>query len=136
MYHTYFENGENRFGECRAFIRSMLASKAPQKIKGELLLCGGSAKAVLKYKNLLENKNNPVIGARQMRSVYRHCQDPASNGYEKMESILKERFRLVPAALAVFEELLDFYALPCARVSKSGVREGRLYAHLHKLDEI
>ena len=135
LYHRYFEGEKDGFNECRAHVHSLLEQGAPPKKDGDLLLCGGSAKALLKYKNTLENKKNSVIGARQMRRIYHHYINPTLPEHKTMKTILKDRFRLVPPALAVFEELLDFYKIPRARVCKSGVREGRLFAYLHKLDK-
>ncbi len=130
LYNQFFAEGKGGdMVACRAFIRSHLAA-APELPGKTILLSGGSAKAILCYKNTLEKKNNMTLTRKQMESVLWHFDHADPEEHAKIRSILKERFRLVPPAVAVFTEILAHYKMHEALVSRSGVREGRLKAFL------
>ena len=92
-----------------------------------ILLSGGSAKAVLKYKNILENKKNFNLGTKQMRRVKHHFENGNEGEKQKIEAVLKDRYRLILPAVAVFSQITRFYQKDQAFVCRSGVREGCLY---------
>jgi len=132
LYHAFFE-AEDRFDSCCRYIRKELDKMAPKIPVNTVLLSGGSAKAVLKYKNILENKRSFSLGRRQFKRIRRHYHMGNTELRFKIEQALKDRYRLIPPALAVFSEILRFYEKDVSFVCRSGVREGCLLAHLQNL---
>lgn len=131
LYHAFYEN-EGNHEACRAFIREHLEKNAPSLGGNSLLLSGGSAKAVLRYKNYLEKKKNFTLPVSGIRHVLTHFESGDPKEKKKVEEVLKDRFRLIPPACAIFEEILSFYRKESAHVCRSGVREGCLYHHLQE----
>ncbi|MBQ3865860.1 MAG: hypothetical protein II776_03080 [Clostridia bacterium] len=129
LFEKYFASGQNRMVECRGEIREKLAD-APRLEGNTILFSGGSAKALLRYKNLLENKNNSHITRRQMEKVLWHFDHGRPEEKARAEEILQDRYKLVPPAVAVFTEILAHYKKEQVTVCRSGVREGRLQAYL------
>ncbi|MBP5289681.1 MAG: hypothetical protein J6Z79_07425 [Clostridia bacterium] len=129
LYNEFFSDGKNGMPACRDKIRELLRD-APALPGNAILISGGSAKALLSYKNLLETKNNMRLSRRQMERVLWHFEHGSDEDHERIKGILRERFRLVPPAVAVFTEILAFYGKTEAFVCRSGVREGRLKAFL------
>ncbi len=132
LYHTFFENGKNDMVGCRALIREHLKTMAPKSCGNTILLSGGSAKALLRYKNILENKKNFTLDKKHFQKIEEHFSFGNEKERKKIEEILKDRFRLVPPALAVFSEIMDFYGKEHVLVCRSGVREGCLWHYLNK----
>ena len=129
LYERYFDHGKNDIVACREEIRSLL-SGAPQLPGSSILLSGGSAKALLCYKNMLEHRSNVSLSRRQMEKVLWHFDHGTPADHAKVKGILQDRYRLVPPAAAVFTEILAYYGKEQTIVSRSGVREGRLKAYL------
>ncbi len=131
LYQRFFEHGFH-FDACCQFVRKHLKEGAPALHGNSILLSGGSAKAVLKYKNMLENKKCFTVGTNQFKRIKRHFEhgDPAQK--EKIEAVLKDRFRLIPPALAVFSQIAAHYGKEQVFVCRNGVREGCLYEYLEK----
>ncbi|MBR4288368.1 MAG: hypothetical protein IKT50_02910 [Clostridia bacterium] len=132
LYQMFFSNGKSDYGGCCAFIREQLQKLAPKMAGNSVLISGGSAKAVLKYKNFLENKKNFTLGTKQMRRVKNHFENGKTEEKLKIESVLKDRFRLIPPAVAVFSQIAHFYEKDQVFVCRSGVREGCLFYTLQK----
>ncbi|MBR5294965.1 MAG: hypothetical protein IKU24_00065 [Clostridia bacterium] len=132
LYQNFFENGKNDMEGCRAFIREHLKKSSPRSSGNSLLLSGGSAKAILRYKNILENKKNFTLQKSHFLKIEEHFNSDLVKEKEKIEEVLKDRFRLVPPALAVFSEIADHYKQEQVLVCRSGVREGCLYHYLNK----
>lgn len=132
LYQTFFSNGKSDYDGCCAFIREQLQKLAPKMAGNSVLISGGSAKAVLKYKNFLENKKNFTLGTKQMRRVKNHFENGKTEEKLKIESVLKDRFRLIPPAVAVFSQIARFYEKDQVFVCRSGVREGCLFYTLQK----
>ena len=130
LYHLFFENGTNRYEDCCAYVRKHLKTSAPASLGKLLLLSGGSAKAMLKYKNIMEDKKSITVGIRQMKRILRHYNNPGSEKRDKIEQVLRDRFRLIPPALSVFHEITLHYQRDQAVISRSGVREGCLFSLL------
>lgn len=135
LYQRFFENGFY-FDSCCQFVRNHLKKSAPALCGNSILLSGGSAKAVLKYKNILENKKSFTVGTNQFKKIRRHYLngDPAQK--EKIESILKDRFRLIPPAVAVFSQITAHYGRDQVFICRNGVREGCLFEYLEKTKKI
>lgn len=131
LYHRFFDGQYDYEGCCR-LIREHLEQSAPRLNGNSIILSGGSAKAVLRYKNVLEDKKCFTVGTRQFRRIEHHWRRGDAAVREKMEAILKDRFRLIPPAVAVFSQIADFYGKDQLFISKSGVREGCLLNHLQK----
>ncbi len=132
LYEMFFENGKNDMEGCRAFIKRHLRKAAPLCFGQSLLLSGGSAKAVLRYKNVLEGKKNFTLQKNHFEKVEDHFFGENEKEKKKLEEILKDRFRLIPPAIAVFSEIANYYRKDQVLVCKSGVREGCLWHHLNK----
>ncbi len=132
LYHRFFEEGKNDFDGCCRFVREHLKKSAPKCPGNSILLSGGSAKAVLKYKNILENKKNVSLGNMQMKRVKKHFDRGEPKQKEKIAAILKDRFRLIPPAIAVFSQITAHYRKDQVFVCRYGVREGALYQTLQK----
>ena len=132
LYHAYFEEETHKTEECEKFIQNYLAEMAPKLPGNTILLSGGSAKALLRYKNILENKKNCTLTGDHFDLVKNHFYNGDPTEKNKIESILKDRFRLVPPAAAVFSQIMKFYGKDRVLVCRSGVREGCLYHHLEK----
>lgn len=134
LYHRFFDQSYD-YNACCRFIRRYLEAEAPPLSGNSILLSGGSAKALLKYKNMLEDKKSFTLGIRQFRRIRWHFRNGDEAVREKISLVLKDRYRLVPPALAVFSQIADFYQMPQVMVCRSGVREGCLIHHLQKKDE-
>ncbi len=132
LYEMFFENGKNDMEGCRAFVKKHLKRAAPRCFGQSLLLSGGSAKAVLRYKNILDNKKNFTLQKDHFEKVEKHFFEGNEKQKQKIEEILKDRFRLIPPAVAVFSEIAKFYRKEQVLICKSGVREGCLWYHLNK----
>ncbi len=132
LYQKYFCNGSFDFEGCNDFIKEQLKIYAPKMMGNSILLSGGSAKAVLKYKNYLENKKSFTLGTKQMRRVKNHFENGPKEERAKIESVLKDRFRLIPPAVSVFSQITRFYEKDQVFVCRSGVREGCLFYMLQK----
>lgn len=132
LYMKFFDGGRFEYDACCAFVREHLKNSAPKLPGKSILLSGGSAKAILKYKSILENKKTHSIGAAQFRRILRHYRYGDEKSHSKLKIILKDRFCLVPAALAVFTQIAAFYGRDQVLVCRHGVREGCLYHHLQK----
>ncbi len=134
LYQMFFCCGKSDYEACCAFVREHLQKSAPKTEGNSVLLSGGSAKAVLKYKNFLENKKSFTLGTKQMRRVKNHFENGKEDEKAKIESVLKDRFRLILPAVAVFSQIARFYGKDQVFVCRSGVREGCLFYTLHKKD--
>jgi hypothetical protein len=132
LYEMFFENGKFDMEGCRAYIKKHLKKYAPRCFGQSLLLSGGSAKAILRYKNILDNKKNFTLQKDHFTKVENHFLEGDEREKKKIEEVLKDRFRLVPPAIAVFSEIASFYRKEQVLVCKSGVREGCLWYHLNK----
>ncbi len=132
LYHAFFEEEPHKTRECEAFIRKYLEEMAPELPGNTILLSGGSAKALLRYKNILENKKNCTLTDEHFTLVSNHFYDGDAGEKKKIEEILRDRFRLVPPAAAVFSQIMKFYGKDRVLVCRSGVREGCLYHYLEK----
>ena len=132
LYHAYFESEPHKTEECERFIRNYLAEMAPVLPGNTILLSGGSAKAVLRYKNILENKKNCTLTEEHFSLVTQHFYNGDPDEKSKIESVLKDRFRLIPPAAAVFSQIMKYYGKDRVLVCRSGVREGCLYHYLEK----
>ncbi len=132
LYHAFFEDEPHKTRECEAFIRKYLEEMAPELPGNTILLSGGSAKALLRYKNILENKKNCTLTDEHFTLVSNHFYDGDAGEKKKIEEILRDRFRLVPPAAAVFSQIMKFYGKDRVLVCRSGVREGCLYHYLEK----
>lgn len=132
LFHAFFENGKNDLEGCRAFIREALEKSAPSAPGTGILLSGGSAKATLRYKNMMEHKRNFTIPEKSFDSILWHYENGDPKERKKIEGILKDRFRLIPPAVAVFSEITRFYNRDQVFVCRSGVREGCLAHFLQK----
>ena len=51
---------------------------------------------------------------------------------QKIEDVLRDRFRLIPPAVAVFTQIMKHYKKDRVLVCRSGVREGCLFHYLEK----
>jgi len=134
LYRTFFSEGKTEFDACCAYVNECLQKFAPKMTGNSILLSGGSAKAVLKYKNFLENKKSFTLGTKQMRRVKNHFETGNGEERAKIESVLKDRFRLIPPAVAVFYQIARFYGKDQVFVCRSGVREGCLFYTLQTKD--
>ena len=132
LYQSYFTKGKADYEGCRRAIRGMLKAEAPVIYGKHITLSGGSAKAVLKYKNALAEKRGSALTREQMDHVLRHYISGDEKKREEIALLLKDRFQLIPPALCVFQELFDLYGAEEAKVSKNGVREGCLAYYLQK----
>ncbi len=132
LYHAFFENGKNDMKACEEFILKHLKEMAPPAFGNSILLSGGSAKAVLRYKNMVENKKSFTIGTAQFQKIINHFENGEKKERDRIEAILKDRFRLIPPAVAVFSQIAKFYGKEQVFVCRSGVREGCLFHHLQK----
>lgn len=132
LYQKFFAEGRSDFDGCSAFVREHLKELAPKMTGNSILLSGGSAKAVLKYKNFLQNKKSFTLGVKQMRKVKSHFDSGAREEKQKIEAVLKDRFRLIPPAVAVFSQIARFYGKDQVFVCRSGVREGCLFHFLQE----
>lgn len=129
LYEKYFKDGQNRILACREEIRDLLRG-APDFAGSAVLFSGGSAKALLRYKNMLEKRKNTSLSRREMEKVLWHFDHASPEDKAGIEEVLRDRYRLVPPAVAVFTEILRHYRKERAAVCRSGVREGRLKAYL------
>ena len=132
LYHAYFEKEPHKTEECEKFIRKHLEEMAPDLPGENILLSGGSAKALLRYKNILENKKNCSLTSEHFSLVSDHFYHGAEDEKKKIEEILRDRFRLIPPAAAVFSQIMKYYGKDRVLVCRSGVREGCLYHRLEK----
>ncbi|MBR3836581.1 MAG: hypothetical protein IKJ74_00405 [Clostridia bacterium] len=132
LYMKFFDGDRFEYDACCAYIREHLKKSAPKMPGKSILVSGGSSKAILKYKNILENKKTHSIGTAQFRRILRHYRYGDEKSRAKLEIVLKDRYRLVPAALAVFSQIASFYGRDQVLVCRHGVREGCLYHHLQK----
>ncbi len=132
LYHRFFADGNYDPMGCEALIRSHLRESAPKFSGSTILLSGGSAKAVLRYKNFLENKNNYSLGTHQMKRIARHFVSGKPEEKKTMEGMLKDRYRLIPPALCVFRQIAEHYEKEQSFVCRCGVREGCLAHFLKK----
>ncbi len=132
LYHSFFDQGTHDFDGCCRHVFQILSSMAPPFSGNTLLLTGGSAKAILKYKNLLESKKGFTLGIRQLRKIQHHYEQGEKKERDKIADVLKDRYRLVPPALAVFSQITRFYKKEQMLVCRSGVREGYLLDYLQK----
>ncbi len=135
LYHRFFEGEHYDFDGCCQFIREHLKKSAPKRPGNSILLSGGSAKAILKYKNILENKKSYTVGTAQFRRIRRHYESDQTEEKEKIAGLLKERFCLVPPALAVFSQIAAHYQRDQVFICRCGVREGCLYHHLKQKEK-
>ncbi len=133
LYQQYFSDGIDRYGSCCNEIRRLINEYCPPTSGNSILLTGGSAKAVLKYKSILEDKKSNTIGIRQLKRIHHHYRSGKECERKRIASILKDRYRLVPAAVAVFSQILSFYKKEQVFVCRSGVREGYLCRYLEKI---
>lgn len=134
LYQMFFSCGKSDYEACCAFVREHLQKMAPKTMGNSILLSGGSAKAVLKYKNFLESKKSFTLGTKQMKRIKNHFENGNEDEKNKIESVLKDRFRLIPPAVAVFSQIARFYEKDQVFVCRSGVREGCLFYILQKND--
>ena len=132
LFHSFFENEPHKTKDCEALIQKHLSEMAPSLPGSSILLSGGSAKAVLRYKNFLENKKNCTLTDAHFCEVIDHFYNGAGNERNKIEDVLRDRFRLIPPAVAVFTQIMKFYGKDRVLVCRSGVREGCLYHYLEK----
>lgn len=132
LYHAYFEKEPHKTEECEKFIQKHLEEMAPDLPGENILLSGGSAKALLRYKNILENKKNCSLTSEHFSLVSEHFYHGAEDEKKKIEEILRDRFRLIPPAAAVFSQIMKYYGKDRVLVCRSGVREGCLYHRLEK----
>ncbi len=132
LYHAYFAEGGAQYEACREHIRQTLQKFAPPPAGKTILLSGGSAKAMLKYKNTLTGKKGTTVDLYQMDEILEHFQNGPQEEKETLAHILRDRFRLIPPALCVFSEITRFYGREKVLISKNGVREGCLIYHLQK----
>lgn len=132
LYHAYFEKEPHKTKECEEFIQKHLEEMAPDLPGENILLSGGSAKALLRYKNILENKKNCSLTSEHFSLVSEHFYHGAEDEKKKIEEILRDRFRLIPPAAAVFSQIMKYYGKDRVLVCRSGVREGCLYHYLEK----
>lgn len=132
LYHAFFEDGKNDLPGCKRFIREHLEDAAPKAPGTGILISGGSAKAVLRYKNVMQHKRNFTIPAPSFDAILCHFENGDKREKKRIESILKDRFRLVPPAVTVFSEIARFYGRDQVFVCRSGVREGCLAHFLQK----
>lgn len=132
LYQKFFESEKADFEGCCQLIRHHLSLGAPSMPGKCILLSGGSAKAVLKYKNILEEKKSSTIGTRQFKRIRHHFESGDPKQKNKIASILKDRYRLVLPAIAVFSEIAHFYGRDQVFVCRCGVREGCLFETLEK----
>lgn len=132
LYHAYFEGEIHKTKECEEYILSYLNQMAPDLPGNTILLSGGSAKALLRYKNILENKKNCTLTDEHFDLVVNHFYEGDASEKKKIEDILRDRFRLIPPAAAVFSQIMKFYGKDRVLVCRSGVREGCLYHYLEK----
>jgi len=132
LYHRFFADEKQDYENCEKMVMKRLKEEAPFLSGNSILLTGGSAKAVLKYKNVLEEKRTFTLGTAQMRKVRRHYEKGDTERKEKVAAILKDRFRLIPPALAVFSQITEFYGKEQVFVCRGGVREGYLFDYLQK----
>lgn len=132
LYHAYFENTPHKTEECESFIMDYLTRMAPKLPGNTILLSGGSAKALLRYKNILENKKNCTLTGDHFTLVAEHFYNGDPDEKKKIEEVLRDRFRLIPPAAAVFSQIMKYYGKDRVLVCRSGVREGCLYHHLGK----
>jgi exopolyphosphatase/guanosine-5'-triphosphate,3'-diphosphate pyrophosphatase len=132
LYHAFFEDGKNDFQACRNFVRNHLEKMAPASPGSGILLSGGSAKATLRYKNIIEHKRNFTISAQNFEHIAWHFNHGNEKEKKRIENVLKDRFRLILPAVAVFSEIADFYKKDQVFVCRSGVREGCLAHFLQK----
>ncbi|MBQ3076008.1 MAG: hypothetical protein IJC26_08055 [Clostridia bacterium] len=132
LYHAYFEGeAQNPLG-CEELIQRHLSEAAPDLPGNTILLSGGSAKAVLRYKNILENKKNCTLTDLHFKEVIDHFYNGDPTEKRKIEDVLKDRYRLIPPAVAVFTRIMKHYGKDRVLVCRSGVREGRLFHYLEK----
>ncbi len=132
LYQAYFDTQHHKTALCEEFIQKHLAEKAPQLPGNTILLSGGSAKALLHYKNFLENKKNCTLTQEHFSKISEHFYHGNLGERKKIEEILKDRFRLIPPAAAVFTQIMKYYDKDRVLVCRSGVREGCLYHYLEK----
>jgi len=132
LYHAYFDGDHHNTDACEAFIQKHLAEMAPALPGNNILLSGGSAKAVLRYKNILENKKNCTLTNEHFELVSHHFYNGPSAEKQKIEDVLRDRFRLIPPAAAVFTQIMKYYEKDRVLVCRSGVREGCLFHYLEK----
>lgn len=132
LYHSFFEGDEHHTSACCDLIQKHLAEMAPALPGNTILLSGGSAKAVLRYKNILENKKNCTLTDQHFQEVIHHFYNGNLSEKQKIEEVLRDRFRLIPPAAAVFTQIMKFYGKDRVLVCRSGVREGCLYHYLEK----
>ena len=132
LYQSFFADGKKDLTACREFVRSHLKKSAPRLPGNSILLSGGSAKSILRYKNFLEEKHNFSIQRGQFEKVLSHFYSDNEKEKKKMEDALKDRYRLVPPALVVFSEIASHYNKDQILVCRSGVREGCLMHYLKK----
>ncbi len=132
LYHLFFEDGKKDWDGCANLVRTELKKSAPALTGNNILLSGGSAKAVLRYKSIIENKKSSTIGTKQFRKIAKHFDHGNPEERKKIEGILKDRFRLIPPALMVFSEICRFYGKDQVQVCRNGVREGYLVDYLEK----
>lgn len=132
LFHSFFENEPHKTKDCEALIQKHLSEMAPILPGSSILLSGGSAKAVLRYKNFLENKKNCTLTDMHFCEVIDHFYNGAENEKDKIEDVLRDRFRLIPPAVTVFTQIMKFYGKDRVLVCRSGVREGCLYHYLEK----
>jgi len=135
LFHRFFERND-QYELCCDYILRTVRAMAPAIPGNSILLTGGSAKAVLKYKNFLEDKRTFTLGTRQMRAVRKHYKVGGEKERERIASVLKDRFRLIPPAVAVFLQITRYYKKEQVTVCRGGVREGYLYHRLQKLKKI
>ena len=132
LYHSYFARGEEDYDSCRKAIRGYFQNDAPVIFGKHVLLSGGSAKAMLKYKNALAERRNSRVTRLQMDHILYHYTHGREQEIEEIRNLLKDRYPLIPPAVCVFQELCDLYGVDEVKVSKNGVREGCLFYHLQK----
>ncbi len=130
LYHEFFSNGNMDFDGCNRLIRETLKKSAPRFRGSTILLSGGSAKAILRYKSFLENKTSYSVGLHQMKRIGRHFESGKPEEKKVIEGMLKDRFRLIPSALCVFRQIISHYGKEQAFICRCGVREGCLAHHL------
>ncbi len=136
LYSAYFADGKKEYEECRLHIRRELELSAPRGKCRALLLSGGSAKAMLKYKRALTGNKTFSLTLPQMQEILDHFENGEETSRREIERLLKDRFYLIPPALCVFTEIAAFYRLNRVSISKSGVREGCLFHFLKNNQKI
>lgn len=135
LYNAYFTAEPFDRAGCVRLIREALENSAPTFPGAQILLSGGSAKAVLRYKNYLSKKTGNQLRAKDLERIESHYRFGKDAERAYMQNALKDRFRLVMPAVCVFREIARFYRKERFIVCRGGVREGYLFRYLQRAGE-